>query len=513
MQYLLALIAGATVFLGFSPYGLWYIALLSLLIFAALWRRNSSTKKGFALALAFNFGMFGTGVHWIYFSIHSYGQVPAPLAVSFTAGFAFFMALMSSLPWLLSGVFRNASRMVAFPAIWLLGEWVRGWMLTGFPWLYLGQAHLDTPLAGWISVVGVLGTGFILATTAALLICMFTQRRPLLLIAQAAALIMLWGGGSVLNRVEWTQPLQTPLSATLVQPNIALEDKWNRSKSQGIMDTLINQSEPHWGDSLIIWPEAAIPYIGDDAQHHLDQIDIKARATNSAFISGYLTYNEQKERFFNTIGGAGHAEGEYLKQRLVPFGEYVPLESWIRGLMHFFDLPTSIISAGEANQPPLTVRQNGQTYVAAPAICYEIAYPLLVSSLAKQANFIVTLSNDAWFGESIGPLQHIEIAQGRALENRKPVFRVTNNGITGSINHRGNIVDVLPQFQAGTLQTEIFAMSGTTPFSLYGNWPILLITLGALIAAYLWRQEAGRQENREVLRTKEEPLNDASQSK
>jgi len=501
MQYALAIVAGATIFLGFSPYGLWYVAFISLLLFAALWRSNLNTKQGFALALAFHFGMFGTGVHWLYFSIHSHGQVPAPLAIFFTGGFAFFMALISSLPWLLSGLFRDGSRMVAFPAIWLLGEWVRGWILTGFPWLYLGQAHLNTPRSGWISVIGSLGTGFILATTAAMLICMFTQRRPLLLIPQAATLVILWSGGIVLNTIEWTEPIPGSLSASLVQPNIALGDKWDPSKSQEILDSLTNQSEPHWGNNLIIWPEAAIPYIGDRAQLHLDQIATKAESTNSAFISGYLTYNDQKERFFNTIGGVGDAQGEYLKQRLVPFGEYVPLESWIRGLMHFFNLPMSIISSGDANQLPLTIVQNGQTYVAAPAICYEIAYATLVSDLSKQANLIITLSNDAWFGESIGPWQHAEIAQVRALENRKPVLRVTNNGITSSINYRGKVIDVLPQFQTDTLRTNIVTMIGRTPFNRYGNWPILFITFLTLIAAYLWRQK-----NNEALDSKEEPL-------
>ena len=486
MHYALALIAGASIFLGFSPYGLWYVAFLGLLLFAALWRPNFNAKQGFLLALAFHLGMFGTGVHWLYVSIHTHGEVPAPLAVFFTAGFALFMALMSSLPWLLSGVFKNASRMVAFPALYLLGEWVRGWMLTGFPWLYLGQAHLNTPLAGWTSVIGVLGTGFTLAITAALLVCMLTQRRPTLLIAQAVTLTVLWGGGGALNKIEWTQPLPNPLSAALVQPNIALADKWNPSKSLDILDVLTNQSASHWGGNLVIWPEAAIPFVGDDARFHLNELANRAESTNSAFISGYLTYDEQKDRFFNAIGGIGNAEGEYLKQRLVPFGEYVPLESYLRGLMRFFDLPMSIISTGIANQSPLTISQNNQTYIAAPAICYEIAYPILVADLAKQANLIITLSNDAWFGESIGPWQHAEIAQTRALENRKPVLRVTNNGITASIDHRGNVVDALPQFQASALRTEITGMSGTTPFNNYGNWPILFAAVCTLVVACQW---------------------------
>ena len=485
MNYIIALIAGAGIFLGLSPYNLWYIAALSVLIFAVLWRQNLSVKQSFILAISFYLGMFGTGIHWLYVSIHTHGQVPALLAIIFTAGFACLMALISSLPWLLSPVFKNGGRMLAFPALWLLSEWGRGWILTGFPWLYVGQSHLDTPLAGWMPVSGVLGAGMAVAISAIAIIYIFTERTLLAVIAQSAVLIFIWAGGGSLNKIEWTEVTGDEISATLIQPNIQLAEKWNPAKAQEILDILHAETEQHWENNLLIWPEAALPYVGEDARSYLAVIEERANRENTAFISGYLTYDIEARRFHNAIGGVGLAKGEYLKQRLVPFGEYVPFEDQLRGIMHFFNFPMSVISPGSNQQSPLSFDLNGQSYIAAPAICYEIAYAPLVAKLAKDANLIVTLSNDAWFGDSIGPWQHAQIAQVRALENRKPVVRVTNTGITISIGHRGDVLDSIPQFQPGSLSTKITARSGSTPFSRYGNWPALAIAMLLLAASVM----------------------------
>lgn len=490
MRYLLALIAGTTIFWGLAPHGLWYVALVGVVAFAALWQTKLSAKQSYFLAFAFHFGMFAAGVHWLYFSIHIHGQVPAFLTVLFVGLFSAALAGISSLPWLLSPfVRRKFNRLLAFPALWVFGEWGRSWILTGFPWLYLGQAHLHTPLAGWIPLFGVLGGSFALALTATALISIYTQRTMFLVVGQSLLMLAIWGGGSLLNQYQWTSEIENRLSVTMVQPNIPLQDKWNPSRASEIMSVLHSQSEPHWHDNLVIWPEAALPYTGEAAEQYLATRDELAKEKNAALVTGYLTYDPEIRRFYNAIGGAGSAEGIYLKQRLVPFGEYVPLENWLRGLMHFFDLPMSVISAGPTSQAPLSIDQGGTNYLAAPAICYEIAYPALVANLAREANLIITLSNDAWFEDSIGPWQHVEIAQLRALENRKPVIRVTNNGVSANIDHRGKIIDSMPQFEALTLTTDVVAMSGATPFSRFGQFPILLIVSLLFAWSAIWRRQ------------------------
>lgn len=492
MQHVIALLAGGTIFLGFAPYGLWYIALLSVLMLMALCRVEHSSKGSFLLALTFNFGLFATGVHWLFVSIHTHGEVPALLAVIFTGGFAFLCAFVSSLPWLLMPKIAHSaqSRMLAFPALWLLGEWLRSWVLTGFPWLYLGHAHIHTPLAGWIPLLGAMGVGIMVCLTAYALLSIITVETIRTKVACSVLLLLIWGGGFGLDRIEWTKPLNEPISATLVQPNVALADKWQPQRTQEILQSLENPSQEHWKNNLVIWPEAALPFVGEQAESYLRDMENMIESESAAFITGFLTYSSEEQRYYNTVGGIGLASGHYQKQRLVPFGEYVPLESWLRGIMRFFDMPMSVISAGEDGQDPLHFTQNGQRYIVAPAICYEIAYAPLVAKLAKDANLIVTLSNDAWFGNSIGPKQHMEIAQTRALENRKPLLRVTNNGITASADHRGKILDALEQFKTDSLGTEIQGMSGKTWFSLAGHWSALALTFALLAIGYFRRRSS-----------------------
>ncbi|MFX4227923.1 MAG: apolipoprotein N-acyltransferase [Porticoccaceae bacterium] len=147
----------------------------------------------------------------------------------------------------------------------------------------------------------------------------------------------------------------------------------------------------------------------------------------------------------------------------------MPLENFLRGTMYFFDLPMSVIRPGPAHQEPLAFDYLGQNYLLAPALCYEIAYAWLVREMAAESNMLITLSNDAWFGTSIGPSQHMQIAQARALENQKPLLRVTNNGITALVDHQGLILERAPQFKSTAISTAIEPRTGGTPYTRHGS--------------------------------------------
>ena len=481
LALLLAVAGGACVFLSLAPYDLWFMGVVAALVFVCLCIPQRRQRDYFLLSLLFHFSMFATGVNWVYVSMHTFGQVPGALAAVFTAGFAVFLALLSSLPWLVFAKVGKtpAQRLLLAPVFWVLSEWSRGWLLTGFPWLYLGHGQAHTLLSGWLPLFGALGASLMVMLSASALV-LLAQRSKQSAITAGLVLCMVWGGGGLLRQVSWTTPMGEPINVTLVQPNIALADKWNPALNQKIVNHIEALSEQHWHQRLVIWPEAAVPFFGEDALAYLDDLDQQLKPMNSALITGYLTYDEQQERAYNAIGGVGLGEGKYLKQRLVPFGEYVPLEDQLRGLINFFDLPMSIIAAGSDNQSGLVYQQQEQSVRIAPAICYEIAYGPLVADLAKDAQLIVTLSNDAWFADSIGPHQHMQLAQVRAVENRKPVLRVTNNGVTASVGSDGKILDQLPQFTSATLDTTVQPMSGSTVYSRFGNLPILLM-LGLLI--------------------------------
>ena len=185
---------------------------------------------------------------------------------------------------------------------------------------------------------------------------------------------------------------------------------------------------------------------------------------------GWLVYN-------GTLA-TGTGSGRYTKRRLVPFGDYVPFEDLLRGLIRFFDLPMSGFRPGARHQGPLDVGVGR----AAMGICYEIAYAELMRLSAVEADVLITVSNDTWFGDSIGPPQHMQIARARALENGRWLLRGTNNGITAIVDHRGRVKASLPQFEPGVLAGEFRIMRGHTPYSRYGDgWLVGLCFAGLLL--------------------------------
>jgi apolipoprotein N-acyltransferase len=280
----------------------------------------------------------------------------------------------------------------------------------------------------------------------------------------------------------------------LVQGNIPQQLKWSPQHRQQIIEHYLSLSAPllnnipNSGNQLIVWPETAIPLLYDIALPRLASFEQTLQQTQTGLISGipYRTPATAANpvRFHNSIMGLGTAEGLYHKQRLVPFGEYVPLESWLRGLIDFFNLPMSSFSLGPANQPPLLLQQRqhpGNPIRISAYICYEIVYPDLVASTARNSDLLLTISNDSWFGDSLAPQQHLQMARMRALENGRFLIRSTNNGISALINARGEITHQGSQFVVDIVQGEVLAMTGTTPFGRWGSMPILILCMALIV--------------------------------
>ena len=487
----LAVLAGALVPFSLAPFNLWPLGLLGVTGLALLLQEQSAARAWWR-ALLFGLGFYTLGTSWVYVSIHGYGNASVPLALLLTGLFVAFMALVFSLPFYIYG--RWFSRhplglLSAFPALWLLGEWLRSWLLTGFPWLYLGYGHLDTWLAGWAPVVGVMGLSLILCLTAGLiaywlqfLFCRRQERQDRRPSRISLLLLLLWPLGLALKPVDWTHPQGSPLSLGMVQPNIPQELKWDPAFVQPTLDRLKSLSEALWDKDLIIWPEAAIPQVYHQMQPFMEELEVQARASQTGLISGII-YDDlsagQGWVYHNTLVGLGDAQGLYHKQRLVPFGEYMPLEVWLRGLIDFFDLPTSIITPGPAQQTGL---QLGELNIA-PFICYEIVYPDQVARDARGSQLLLTVSNDAWFADSIGPLQHLQMAQMRALETGRDLARGTNNGVSALVDHKGRIKARGAQFVEETLSGELQPRTGLTPFMRWGTWPVLILALVLLALA------------------------------
>lgn len=471
---LLALCAGSLVTLSLAPYDIWPAAILSCCIYLGLLRDcdiRTATWRGWL----YGFGMFGTGASWVWVSIHDHGNAGVFLATALTVLFCAGLALLHALfAWIYVRLLREvmAGMLVGFPALWVLFEWLRSWLLTGFPWLFLGYSTLDTWGEGWVPVIGIFGVSLLMAFSASCLYLAYMRRSVQACLVYATMVAALWLVGWQLQQAKWVAPASaTKLSVGIVQANIPQALKWKRQYYQPTLDLYHAMTEPMLGKDLLLWPESAIPNYYQRAQEFLSPLAEQTRQAGSALVTGIPWRPEGSAVYYNSIVAMGAGSGVYHKQRLVPFGEYVPLESWLRGLIEFFNLPMSAFSPGEDNQAPLLVK----SFRISPFICYEIVYPELVRHYASQADLMLTISNDSWFGRSIGPLQHLQMARMRALENGRYLVRGTNNGVSAIINEQGKVVAQSAQFERLTLTGEAQVMMGATPFSRIGSTPVIVL--------------------------------------
>ena len=502
LALLAALACGALLPLTLAPFDWWPLGLVS--IGGWYWLLNRSTAPPWALGFAYGLGKFGVGVSWVYVSIHTYGNASPALAtvlvLLFVAGMSFFTLAHARLyAWLrIEGPKGQSASLAAlsnawlFAASWVAFEWVLTWFLTGFPWLYPGYGHLQTPLANLLPVGGVsLASLGIVVTACFLVSALFDKHPPAVRAASAAIAATPWLIGLMLSAAQWVEP-QATRSAALVQGNVDQAVKWNRDNRMPIINRYQDLTEPHWGRDLILWPEAAITLFEPEAAPWLQRWDERGQAAGSSLVLGIPSVESTVDgghQFQNAALAIGQGEGRYAKRRLVPFGDYVPFEGMLRGLIEFFDLPMSRAAPGPWKQQPLTLGEDR----AAMAICYEIAYANLTRTSAAEADLLLTITNDTWFGRSIGPLQHLQIAQARALENGRWLLRAANNGVTAIVDHRGQVRDRLPQFERGVLASTFQVMAGRTPYNRFGDGWLVAACLASLLSfAWIARRKGRR---------------------
>ncbi|MBS3804913.1 MAG: apolipoprotein N-acyltransferase [Oleiphilaceae bacterium] len=483
----LLVIAGGLQTLTFSPFNWWWLGPVSIVL-VVLTCLPLPPKALFRAGWLFGVGLFGTGVSWIYVSISEHGNTAASIAVVLTVVFVVGLALVHGLAFWCWGHLAKQSqgrRLILLPAVWILGDWLRSWLLTGFPWLYLGTAQVDGPLAGFAPVVGVYGITFWVVLTGVALFSaywLFDSGRKTGAVTVLALSLLPWFTGPLVAGVNWTTLADKPLSVAAMQGDIPQRIKWDPEYLREQIDIYLDLTEEDWQRDLILWPETAIPMTQDQAGPIIEHIREKL-GSESTLITGipWYGYSEtlNQNTYHNSIMAIGNGEGTYHKQKLVPFGEYVPLQQWLRGLIGFFDLPMSSFSKGPENQSPLLA--GGHKVM--PFICYEVAYPDFVARYANWTDLLITISNDGWFGDSFAPVQHLQMARMRALETGRYMLRGTNNGITAIINHKGQVEGTIPRFRQDTLKGEVYTVTGATPFMLSGSWPALI--LAAIVIVFV----------------------------
>lgn len=481
IRALFALIAGALFPLAFAPIDLTGMAVLSLCGLLLLWE-NRSAKESAWLGWLWGVAAFGIGASWVHVAIHVYGDAPIWLSIFLTVGFVAILSLYPALVgWCLQRYFRHrwAQRIAVIP-LWVIAEYLRGHLLSGFPWLFAGYSQTDTVLKVLAPLSGVYGISLALISLSVLAIIagheFIRERHPLwrsfVFVAMVTALALPWWRW---NMTAPEQPVES-ISVALVQANVEQSTKWRPEHLKQIKEEYLALTEPLFGRAdLVIWPEGAIPSFANYLNDYLTPLHEKSAATQTSFILGAALL-EPDQRYYNSVIGLGNARGRYDKRQLVPFGEYVPLEKLLRGLIAFFNLPMSGFSAGESAEVLVTPKAH-----IASAICYEIAYPELVrdnaSRLQSAPGFLLTVSNDAWFGRSLGPAQHMQIAQMRALENALALVRSTVTGITAVTDRFGQIQTRLPSYDVGVLKTRVNLHTSSTPWQRFGLWPVAIVCL------------------------------------
>jgi len=485
-----ALAAGALTVAGFAPPALFPLPFLTLAGLLLLWRRAATPQAAFRTGFAFGAGLFGVGASWVYVSLHDFGMMPAPLAAIGTLAYCAILALYpAAAGWCLARLRldRAVSALLAFPALWTIFEWLRGWIFTGVSWLSLGYSQVDSPLAGLAPVAGTYGVSFVTALCAGLLVIVISGSRKARL-AGGLALVFAFGLGQLLKQIAWTSPQGTPLKVALLQGNIPQDLKFQPDQYATTLATYKRLIEASQGQ-LIVLPETAIPRFLDAVDPgYLKDIARIAVERHADVLFG-VPIRDREGRYFNSVVSVGASPSQrYDKAHLVPFGEFVPPGfGWI---VKTFAIPLSDFSLGPKNPKPLALA--GQ--LVAPNICWEDAFGEEIIRQLPEATLLVNVSNVAWFGDSLAPAQHLQISRMRAIETGRTMLRATNTGVTAIIDPRGRVVARLPQFAEGILVGEVRGYVGASPYVRFGNVPIVLICLAVIAALALRARRIGRPE-------------------
>jgi apolipoprotein N-acyltransferase len=491
---LTAAISGGVLVLAFAPFKWRVFSVLAPAMLLFLWLK-SSPGRAFWRGYLFGVVYFGFGVSWVFNSIHMFGEAPAALAALITGGLVLFMALYPALNGYLANRFFKgpiaAILILVYPAAWTLLEWVRGWLLTGFPWLTLGQAQLDTSLAGVIPLLGTTGATWTSMLTAGLLVYGLIARGRRRWIA-IVGIALLWLTAGLLDTINWTAPAGRPLTVSLVQGNIPQDEKMSLAQRQPTLALYRSLSRTHWKSDLIVWPETAVPtWYHQVAESFLQPLAREAHRHGAEMLVGVFVYDPRTAETYNSVARLGETPSFYFKRHLVPFGEYMPLRALLMWMEDILIIPMSDLSAGDDR--PLLWLNDLDNLAVGISICYEDAYGTEVNDALPEARLLVNVSNDAWFGDSLAPHQHLEIARLRALETGRFLLRATNTGISAIIDSQGDVVARSPQFKTHVLTATVGPRQGLTPFSRWENWAVTVLLVLSILAALV--SAHGTQQN------------------
>jgi apolipoprotein N-acyltransferase len=494
-HYLLSFIAGLVMVFAYAPFSFWPVSLLAISFWLILLNNKRATQAA-KIGFFFGLGWFASGISWVHVSIDNFGGVPLIVSLLLMLLLCSYLAFYPALACYFASKFNpnNHFNPWLLPVFWLVSEYLRGVIFTGFPWLSLGYSQIDGPFHVFAPIIGEIGISFILLVSAVALSQLLLKPQRYTLIILAIIALTTW----VCSNFIWVTPVNKQVNVALVQGNIKQEMRWQPDQAWPTMLKYLDLTRKNYDAQLIIWPESAIPEVEAIAQDYLDTVNRSATLNKSTIISGIINYDFSTEQFFNSLIVLGDQENpqdnyrynntnRYSKYHLLPIGEFIPFQEILRPLAPLFNLPMSSFSRGNYQQKNL--HANGLNIL--PLICFEVVFSdQLRANFSKNTNLLLTVSNDAWFGDSHGPWQHLEISRMRALEFNRPMLRATNNGITAAIDHQGKVIVQAPQFVDTVLRADIALVSGITPYTFWGKWLTYFLAIILFISVQIAAKRA-----------------------
>lgn len=480
-SFLTPLFFGFIGVLAFAPFSIKFLIILSYsylihLIFF------SSDNAIFKKLISWVIGHWGIGVSWVIVSVYYYGNVgyiASAIVYLLFLSLIFLFAVAPIKLFKLHETNNSRSHLVLYiSSVLLLMELSRDFFFGGFPWLIPGTVSIDTILVNIMPLLGIAGASFIIYFLATLIASCWGTARKISYFVLTLSVVLLLPFESDFEIKD-----NNLLSISVVQPSLDPKLKTREIYKPLIEETLIKLTNSIEIDSeLIVWPEVELPYAFNSRNYK----NLKQKITKQAeLITGIWVFDENE--LFNALVNI-ETDEIYKKQHLVPFGEYIPFKSILNPILSYFGAPISDISSGANNQSPISVLENIK---AAPLICYDIVFGNDVRKSVKSSDFIINISNDSWFGRSLGPYQHLEISRIRAIENNRWLIRATNDGFSAIISNNGTLVGILDKGEQGVLNHTIKLNNINTIYSRYGYFvPYLfcIIYIFISLGAFIWTQ-------------------------
>ena len=490
-RYAAATAAGAVLACAYAPLGWWPLAVACPAVLMWLWQ-GETPRRAACLGFYFNAATFAAGTYWLYISIHGFGNAPAWIALFLMISLVVIMGLYHALlgyciaRWLPEeGVVRW---LVGMPAAWLFIEWWRGWFLSGFSWLSLGYSQTDTWLGGFAPIAGVYGISALVLVCAGAVTALVLGK-GLQRIVAGAVLVLPWIAGAVLERAEWTRAAGPPVTVAILQGSVPQDEKWQASNRDTTLKLYHDLTLRALGRRLIVMPESAPPDLANNIVPWIKDLYREAHTHGSGLVFGVVRASDDGDKYYNSVLALDERVSWYDKTHLVPFAEFFPVPRFVRSWMRLMSLPYSDFTRGAVDQPPLPAG----SLKLATTICYEDAYGSSMLAALHEADALVNVTNDAWFGHSTARYQHFQIARMRAMEARRFLIRAANDGLSGVVGPHGEVVARAPEFTPFVLQSTVVPRAGLPPYARVGNFLVVGLALVALALGFGVRQCSGRR--------------------